>query len=168
VKCGGDVKHKDVNKQHILYFASRDEKESVVSWLLTYHFPLNDDDFFLQTPLFYAAKYNRGARVAELLLRAGCDVNHKDGNGQTCLFYASSSGNLDICRLFVDFGANVTLLDRNREKAANYARKNGNHRIVDYLNGCLQEVKKIKDDRERRVQDSSQTEFRKKKETLRN
>lgn len=68
----------------------------------------------------------------------------------------------------MDFGANVTLLDRNREKASNYARKNGHQRIVDYLNGCLQEVKKIKDDRERRVQDSSQTEFRKKKETTRN
>lgn len=58
------MKHKDINKQHILYFASRDEKENVVNWLLTYHFPLNDDDFFMQTPLFYAAKYNRGARVA--------------------------------------------------------------------------------------------------------
>jgi ankyrin repeat protein len=114
VKSGGDVKHKDINKQNILYFAARHEKEEVIKYLLTFNFPLNDDDFFMQTPLFYAAKYNKAARVSELLLRAGCDVNHKDGNGQTCLFYAASSGNLDVCRLFVDFGVNVAVLDRNR------------------------------------------------------
>lgn len=108
------MKHKDINKQNILYFAARDEKEEVIKYLLTFNFPLNDDDFFMQTPLFYAAKYNKAARVSELLLRAGCDVNHKDGNGQTCLFYAASSGNLDVCRLFVDFGVNVAVLDRNR------------------------------------------------------
>ena len=80
MKSGGDVKHKDINKQNILYFAARHEKEEVIKYLLTFNFPLNDDDFFMQTPLFYAAKYNKAARVSELLLRAGCDVNHKDGN----------------------------------------------------------------------------------------
>ena len=169
VKNGGDVRHKDLNKQNILYFAARDEKEEVVKYLLTFNFPLNDDDFCMQTPLFYSAKLNKSYRVSELLLKAGCDVNHKDGNIQTCLFYAASSGNLDICRLFVDFGANVTLLDKNREKAASYARKGGHQRVLDYLNNCVAEVRKIKEERDRRVQDSSQnTDFRKKKETTRN
>lgn len=94
MKQGGDIRHKDLNKQTILYFACRHEKEEIVRYLLTFNFPLNDDDFFSQTPLFYAAKFNRNARVCEALLRAGCDVNHKDGNGQTCLFYAAGSGNL--------------------------------------------------------------------------
>jgi ankyrin repeat protein len=64
VKNGGDVKHKDINKQSILYFAARHEKEEVVKYLLTFNFSLNDDDFFSQTPLFYSAKFNRYARVS--------------------------------------------------------------------------------------------------------
>lgn len=94
MQLGGDIKHKDTNKQNILYFAARDEKEEVVKYLLRFNFSLNDDDFFSQTPLFYAAKNNRAPRVSEMLLRAGCDVNHKDNNGQTALFYAAGSGNL--------------------------------------------------------------------------
>jgi ankyrin repeat protein len=165
VKMGGDIRHKDINKQTILYFASRYEKEEIVRYLLTFNFSLNDDDYFSQTPLFYSAKFNRHARITEALLRAGCDVNHKDGNGQTCLFYAAGAGNIEVCRLFVEFGANVQIYDKNREKASNYARKNGHQKVVDYLNNCKNEIRRVKEEHSRRVQDSSQNtvEPRKKK-----
>lgn len=68
--------------------------EQVVKYLLNFHFPLNDDDYFMQTPLYYSAKFNKGTKISEMLLKAGCDVNHKDGNGQTCIFYSASVGNL--------------------------------------------------------------------------
>jgi ankyrin repeat protein len=114
----------------------------VIKYLLTFDFNLNTDDFFSQTPLFYSAKNNSRCGVAAALLRSGCDVNHKDNNGQTCLFYAAGAGNLEMCRLFVDYGVNVQHVDRNRERAINYARKNGSSRLVDYphiteyLNNC--------------------------------
>lgn len=41
-----------------------------------------------QTPLFYAAKINN-IEILKLLISYGCDVNHKDKNHQTCLFYAA-------------------------------------------------------------------------------
>ena len=44
----------------------------------------------MQTPLFYCAKYNKKTTIAELLIDAGCELNRKDANGQTCIFYAAS------------------------------------------------------------------------------
>jgi ankyrin repeat protein len=29
-----------------------------------------------------------------MLLKAGVDINQKDNNGQTCIFYSAGSGNL--------------------------------------------------------------------------
>jgi len=78
-----------------------------------------------------------------------------------------------MCRLFVDYGVNVLHLDRNKDRAINYARKNGTTRfvdypyIVDYLNNYKMEIRKVKEERR---QESSQntTERRKKKEVTRN
>jgi hypothetical protein len=173
VKHGGNIRHCDKNNQNVVYFAAKNEKEEVVKYLLSFEFNLNTNDFFSQTPLFYSAKYNSRIGIAAALLRAGCDVNHKDNNGQTCLFYAAGAGHLEMCRLFVDYGVNVQLLDRNRERAINYARKNGSTRfvdhphVVDYLNNCKTEIRKIKEERR---QESSQntTERRRKKEVTRN
>ena len=44
----------------------------------------------MQTPLFYSAKYNKSTSIVRFLLNYGCDPNHKDANGQTCLFYAAA------------------------------------------------------------------------------
>jgi ankyrin repeat protein len=48
----------------------------------------------MQTPLFYCSKYNKKTQVAEVLIDAGCDINRKDANGQSCIFYAAAEGNL--------------------------------------------------------------------------
>ena len=50
----------------------------------------------------------------------------------------------------------MQLFDRNKEKASNYARKNGHQRAVDYLNNCKTEVRRVKEEQSRRVQESSQ------------
>lgn len=70
----------------------------------------------------------------------------------------------------MDFGANVSLQDINKEKASSYARKNGQQRVLEFLNTCKSEVKRVKDERDRRLQESSQNtiEPRKKKEMARN
>ncbi len=112
---GCNLKQKDSNKQTIVYFAAKDEKEKVCSFLAKhFNYSLNDDDFFNQTPLFYSAKFNKGVKVSQYLLESGCDVNHKDNNGQTCLFYSAGTGNMELCRLYIEYGANAQLVDKNR------------------------------------------------------
>ena len=43
---------------------------------------------------------------------------------------------MELCKLYVEYGANAQLIDKNREKASNYARRNGHQRIVDFLQNC--------------------------------
>jgi ankyrin repeat protein len=134
--------------------------------------PLNDSDYVMQTPLYYAAKYNRDTETARLLIECGCDVHHKDANGQTCLFYAVAEGNLEMVRLLADSGANLLATDRNKERPMHYAKRRGHRHIVDFINSANRnEVRKVRDSREeRRFQESSQNtvDRRKKKESTRN
>lgn len=126
---GGNIKRKDNNKQSILYYAARYEKVLLVRYLLNQDFVADEIDYMLQTPIFYSAKYNRSTQVAKILIDFGCDPNHKDANGQTALFYAAAEGNLNMCRLLVENGANVLATDKNKERPMHYAKKNS-HREV--------------------------------------
>jgi hypothetical protein len=132
---------------------------------------VTENDIHDQTPLFYSAKFNQDTQTAEMLVDAGCDINHKDANGQSCIFYAAGEGRLEMCRMLVDRGANPFLTDKNKERAIHYARRNGHSRVVDFLNSCRGEARKQKEVKEeRRMQSSSQNtvDRRKKKETTKN
>ena len=63
---------------------------------------------------------------------------------------------MELCKLYIEYGANAQLIDKNREKASNYARRNGHQRIVDFLQNCKIQVRRVKEERDRRVQESSQ------------
>jgi serine/threonine-protein phosphatase 6 regulatory ankyrin repeat subunit B len=78
-----------------------------------------------------------------MLVNHGIDLNVKDNNGQTVLYYAAASGNLPMCQLLVSNGCNIASTDKSREKAINYARKKGHGHIVDFLNNYRPETKKI-------------------------
>jgi ankyrin repeat protein len=54
---------------------------------------MNDNDYMSQTPLYYSAKEGN-VEISEIFIANKCDVNHKDSNGQTCLFYAARFGQL--------------------------------------------------------------------------
>lgn len=111
---GGAIKRKDNNKQSVLYYAARYEKELMVKYLISLDFPLNENDYIMQTPLFYSARFNKKINIARMLIEAGCEINHKDSNGQTPLFYAAAEGNLEMCRLLAENGANILATDKNK------------------------------------------------------
>ena len=58
--------------------------------------------------LLACAGENKGDLV-ELLLRAGVDVNWADRTGETALFKAYQRGNIDLCQLLLESGADSTL-----------------------------------------------------------
>jgi ankyrin repeat protein len=64
------------------------------------------------------------------LIDAGCDINRKDANGQSCIFYAVAEGNLDIVKMLVERGANPLLTDKNKERPLHYARRKGHMRVA--------------------------------------
>lgn len=97
MKLGADPLHESIDLQTIIFYAARDEKEKVVQYLLNFKIDLNKDDCYQQTPLFYSCRYNKGINVTKMILKAGCDPNHKDKYKQTCLFWAAGSGNIELC-----------------------------------------------------------------------
>ena len=63
-----------------------------------------------KTALMYAAK-GTNARVVEMLLDMGADVNAQDEQGETALIVAAGKGHADIVKLLLDRGADVNARD---------------------------------------------------------
>lgn len=59
--------------------------------------------------------------VIKALLASGADINQRDKEGKTALFYAARVGNLENVKLLLDSGADYYLLDKSGETARNYA-----------------------------------------------
>lgn len=61
------------------------------------------------TPLHYAAQDNRNSEMITLLLErgAGEEINARDRNGHTALYYAASNTNPAVARLLIDLGLEI-------------------------------------------------------------
>jgi len=66
-------------------------------------------------------------------LRATVDVNGYNVDGQTALHQSCRSGNLDLVKLLVRFGADVRLANRDGWSALHIAAWNGHRDIALYL-----------------------------------
>jgi uncharacterized protein len=65
---------------------------------------------YRSTALILVCRIGRIA-VARALLARGADLNIADSEGYTVLHYAVSDGNLDICHLLVEAGADLNKID---------------------------------------------------------
>ncbi|WP_151633390.1 ankyrin repeat domain-containing protein [Noviherbaspirillum aerium] len=135
---------------------------AVVSWLINAGDDANISLSNIDTPLIMAARHGktdmarrlldagadvngRGVRnvtalhvatkadMAEMLLAKGADTNARDKDGETPLFGAARSGQLDLLRLLVGKGADVDALNEKRETALFQAGQRGVIEAVDYL-----------------------------------
>ena len=76
---------------------------------------VNDRDEQGATLLHYAAQFHR-ARIAQILIEEGANVNLQDLTGETPLHYAATRDSLGVAQLLVSRGADVNL--RNNEGVA--------------------------------------------------
>lgn len=73
--------------------------------------------------------------VAMLLLRAGCDFEIVDGQGERAIHYAARSNHLEICQTLCALGCNVNVPNKIGLTPLHLAAKNGHIEIVRCL--CL-------------------------------
>lgn len=102
----------------------------------------NDISEFLvsrKAPSLYAEIYLRDAvenndfRKAELLLRAGADVNEvHDTFRDTVLHIAAQKGNIDIIKLLIRQGADRSIKNRDGKKASDLATSSESKALLDY------------------------------------
>ena len=70
------------------------------------------------------------------------DLNRKDElAGQTPLFYAAKEGHVDMCKLLIESGAELTITDTSNETALYYAKKANKQECYEYLTAYFQTLK---------------------------
>lgn len=63
--------------------------------------------------------------IIQALLNAGANINSRDSKGQTALFYAARSGNLDALTYLLDSGIDMYAIDNNGDVARTVAHVSG-------------------------------------------
>jgi cytohesin len=101
--------------------------EKIVQLLLDRGANVNTLNNFLMTPLHIAAEEGNRLAIARLLLDRGADVNGgktaERREGHTPLHQAAMSGDLEVLKLLVDRGADLTLLDESGQSALDWANE---------------------------------------------
>lgn len=83
-------------------------------------------------PLFKLAVLSGSESAIAIHVRRGDDVNARDGEGRSLLMLAAAKGNINVCRILLDAGANITLADAKGNDAFSFA-VNSRHREVELL-----------------------------------
>lgn len=70
-------------------------------------------------------------------------MNHVDKiASQTPLFYAAREGHLDMCKILIEAGCDISHQDLNHKNASHYAKRyNSSNDVYDYLSNELQNMK---------------------------
>lgn len=99
--------------------------------------PNGVEEQYKRNSLHFAAYTNVGEshfEVAEILLKCGADVNAKDRDGVTPIFYLVMKGNAKITQLFLNFNADLDVKDRHgRNLMASAVSMNNKADYVQYL-----------------------------------
>ena len=104
-----------------------------VKIILDYGADINIVDNKGKSALHFAAR-DSNSKIIEYLILLEITVNMTDINGQTPLMYACmKSGLLDNVIVLLEYGADINLMDNNRESALHLASRDFNSEIIKYL-----------------------------------
>lgn len=85
--------------------------------------------FKLKTSDIIKATQNNDYKLVETLLKNG-NIDYKDKDGKTALFYAVLEHNIDLCNLLIENGANVYIKDDRNLMPIHYAALTNNYDII--------------------------------------
>lgn len=113
-----------------LYVASSLGRCDIVELLLSHGANVDLANIYGVTPLMIAVENCHG-NVVVCLLNHGADPNHQsNGSGSTCLHKVT---NVEIAKLLLDVGCDLTLVDKNYLTAKERAHVYGLHLIADLI-----------------------------------
>ena len=100
------------------------------------------------TPLLIASTRGDSEILKLLLAHDGSDVNQSfllDNNNLTLLKYAITTGNIEIVKVLVSFGANIHEAPINGMSALDVAKKMGQKKVLNYLKGIIRDGDELLD-----------------------
>ncbi len=78
-------------------------------------------------------KEDEGINIMEALVKSGANIDGRDPNNQTPLFYAARTGNLDAVKWLLAHGADYAAYDKNNNTARTLAFSQGHKHIQEYM-----------------------------------
>ncbi len=104
-----DISSIENKQERALFKAVADENDAQVKKLITRGVNVNAKDNDGLTPIFYAAKFNKNAKIMQLLTNAGADVNIKNKEFMSSLHYAAGYNKdpENVITSLVNAGANI-------------------------------------------------------------
>ena len=108
----GDLKMKSLPHTLVEDAISKSNSESIelAKMLIKYGYNPNYINRYNKTSLLMKAIYWENIELAELLLQKGADIDYIDNKKQTALFYAALETQFKICKLLVNYNANVSII----------------------------------------------------------
>ena len=80
--------------------------------------------------------------IIHKLIEKKITLNHQDKIAQqTALFYAAKEGNLEMCKVLVESGCDLTMQDSSGKMASHLARKQNKQDVFDYHSAEYQLLK---------------------------
>lgn len=123
----------DAQQRTALMIASYNDNLEATKWLLAHHAAINAQDNAGNTALMGVA-FKRNTNMAMLLLNnKDIQVNSRNKNGATALFFAATFGADAIVKALLEHGADKDIRDNMGKKAIDYAINQENDTIVQLL-----------------------------------
>lgn len=127
------VTSKDANHRLILHWAAVMGKQRLVELLLKFQeCPVDEPDDTGATPLILAT-LKGSLEIAEMLIKRGANVNHRNFNGHSPVKYAASKNHKDLLVYLLDQGADPNARDNIGEGALHRVASMENHECLRIL-----------------------------------
>ena len=133
LKSGIAVDVKDAEQRTGLMLAAYNGHHRIVKLLIEKGADVNQTDTNNRSALMFASTGPFIPTVTELL-NAGADPNIADNVEQwTAVMMAASEGQLEVLKLLIDRGADLTMVDVDGESAYDFAVSKGHQAVADFL-----------------------------------
>ncbi|WP_430814278.1 ankyrin repeat domain-containing protein [Carboxylicivirga sp. RSCT41] len=137
IKDGVDIEARNENGYTALMLAAYNGHHHIIKLLLENGAKIDAVDGLNRSALMFAST-GPFAPAVEVLIKAGADVNAIDSHENwTPVMFAAGEGQLEVIKLLVANGADLTKLDTDGESALDFATANGHAETVKYLQAQL-------------------------------
>ncbi|XP_038110432.1 uncharacterized protein LOC6052718 [Culex quinquefasciatus] len=119
----------DSGQNTILHYAAKHGSVEMVQFLIDRSARIDVENNLGETPLFLAVRNNHLA-VAELLIKTGANISHKDHYSSYILHAAVKSGNVNLVKLILDYASNQNIDKATFIDCRDYAKRTPLHVAV--------------------------------------
>ena len=131
--AGTNVNALDQEGHTALMLAGYNGHTKIVIMLIEEDAVVDRRDLMGQTALLYASS-GQFPETVKVLLDKGAEPDIVDSNEHfTPLMHAATAGNLDVVKLLITYGADLSMTDVDGDNAESFARQAGHLKVAEYL-----------------------------------